>query len=934
MKRATLIAAITALAALALASTAQAAFSIKSFDVTYNQAGDPENQAGSHPFAVTSKIEYSSKELSPGKFTNDGSPKDLTVSLPPGFVGDRDAVEHCSNADFLNVNSENDFSTCPIGSVIGVLEVMVPGESEGDKGPAFNLNAPPGYAAKIGFILLHVPVALLVKVNPNPPHNLIATLKNTADIEPLGGAKLSLWGVPYASSHDKERGECLKFAGAKSCPVVGDKRPYITLPRSCEGPQLTAYAANSWEEPANLLFGTSATPLETTGCEEPGLQLKAQIAASPTTDQADSASGLEFNLDIDDPGLTEPEGIAQSDMKKTVVAMPPGITINPAAALGLAACSPAELARESASSQPGEGCPQASKIGSAEVETKLLTNEILHANLYIATQDDPATSEPGAENPFDSLLAVYLVIQDPDLGVSAKLAGRVQTDPLTGQLTTTFGEPGQEIPQFPISHLRFHFRSAAPAPLVTPPACGQFTTETQITQWATPAILLSVPSVFSINAGVGGSSCPTGAGPFNPALSAGSANNNAGAYSPFSLRLSRNDGEQEITRLDATLPAGLVGKIAGMGKCSESAIATAKANSGRQELASPSCPANSRIGSTLAGAGVGPLLTYVPGSIYLAGPFGGAQLSIVAITPAVTGPFDVGTVIVRQALTLDSATGEAKIDGANSDPIPHILKGIPLELRDLRVFVDRPDFTLNPTGCEPKQTTATVFAQSAQASPTSPFRVTNCAALAFKPKLKLELKGGTRRSDHPALKSVLTYPKGPGYSNIAKAVVKLPPSEFIDNAHIQSPCTRVQFAAKECPKGSILGTAKAFTPLLDEPLEGPVYFRSNGGERLLPDVVADLNGLFHIVLVGKVDSVKGRIRTTFDQVPDAPVSKFTLDLFGGKRGLLVNNRNLCKSTLKADLTLGAQNGLSQASRPVVKSSCRKKAKKGKGGGKR
>jgi hypothetical protein len=262
------------------------------------------------------------------------------------------------------------------------------------------------------------------------------------------------------------------------------------------------------------------------------------------------------------------------------------------------------------------------------------------------------------------------------------------------------------------------------------------------------------------------------------------------------------------------------------------------------------------------------------------------------------------------------------------------LQGIPLRLRDLRVNVDRPDFTLNPTSCEPLQTKAAVFGVQSPFQATSPYRATNCAALKFKPKLTLKMLGGTKRGDHPALKSTLTYPKGPGYANIGRAVVKLPPSEFIDNAHIQSPCTRVQFNANSCPKGSILGNAEAISPLLDEPLKGKVYFRSNGGERLLPDVVADLQGLFRIVLVGKVDSVKGRIRTTFDQVPDAPVSKFTLNLKGGKQGLLVNNRNLCAKVLKADVQMSGQNGRAHNTRPVVKTSCKKgkgKPKKGKGG---
>ena len=933
MKRLAICFLAVALGTLALAASAEA-FNIESFDVSYeNEDGSPATQAGSHPYAVTTDIEFSTKEdpKHPGKVIPDGSPKDFTVQLPPGLVGDREAVPRCENADFLLVDADHEVSNCPKNTVVGVLHVRVPGEtSGGDSGPAFNLVPPPGAAAKIGFVLLHVPVALLIRVSPDYPHNLIATLKNTSDVEPIGGAEVTIWGDPAYPSHDAERGG----------PVtIVPEKPFLTLPRSCEGPLFTHYAASSWEEPNHFLTGSSESALELEGCEKLGFE--PEILAKPTTERAESPTGLDFNLDLKDEGLTDPTKNANSDLKKTVVALPAGMTLSPSAATGLTACSRAELARETPSSEPGEGCPEASKVGTVEAQTQLLKDEasqqeeILHGSVYVATPDDPTTTQPGAENPFDSFLALYMVIKDPELGILVRLAGKVDANPITGQLTTTFGEPGQEIPQFPVSHFRFHFRPGDRAPLVTPPSCGTYGSEVQFTTWANPASPIPAASSFPISAGIGGGPCPTGPQPFKPSLLAGSDSNAAGAYSPFYLRLTRNDGEAEITRLNLTLPPGVVAKIAGLGKCPDAQVAAAKAKTGRQELAAPSCPAASQVGRTIGGAGVGSSLTYVPGQIYLAGPFGGAQLSIVAITPAVAGPFDAGTVVVRQAISLDPTTGEAIIDGSASDPIPHILKGIPLRLRDLRVYVDRPNFTLNPTSCEPEATRASIFgsgadafnpADDAPAALTSPYRASNCAALGFKPKLALQLKGGTRRNDHPALKSTLTYPKGPGYANVDRAVVTLPPSEFIDNAHINNPCTRVQFNAHQCPKNSILGIAKASTPLLDEPLEGPVYFRSNGGERLLPDVVADLNGLFHVVLVGKVDSKHARIRTTFDQVPDAPVSKFTLDLYGGKRGLLVNSRNLCAKALKAKVALEAKNGRAQETTPVVKTSCKKSAK--------
>ena len=943
MKRLLLIAA----AALALlAPSAQAAFNIDGFDVEYaKEGGAPATQAGSHPTAITSSIQFSHK-FSPeaGKEVGDGSPKDLRFELPPGLVGDRDAVPHCPNATFLDRefiegNGGIPVSACPDNTALGFLRVFAPGESPsaGEATAAYNLIPPPGVAAKIGFIFLNVPIALQVRVNPEPPHNLIATLQNTSDIEPVGASALTLWGNPASATHNAQRGRCLANTILTNCEAKIPERAFLTLPRSCEGPLFTHYEANSWETPQTYVAGNSASALLTDGCEQLGFD--AAINAKPTTEQAESPTGLDFGLEIEDKGLTDPAGNAQSDLKKATVTLPEGMTVNPAVAAGLSACSPADLARESVESEPGQGCPQSSKLGSVEVETPLLAGEVLQGQVFAATQDDPATTTPGAENPFDSMIAIYMVIKDRDLGLLVKQAGRVDPDPRTGRLTTVFGEPGQEVPQFPFSHLRFHFRPATPSPLVTPPNCGQFTANAQFTPWSNPAAALPFSAGFPITQGIGGGSCPSGTPPFHPTMSAGSASNTAGAYSPFYLRLTRQDGEQEATRLDAILPKGVVGKIAGVPQCSDAAIAAAKTKTGRQELAAPSCPAASQVGRTIGGAGVGPELVYVPGQVYLAGPFGGDPLSIVAITPAVAGPFDAGTVVVRQALSLDESSGEVLIDGSHSDPIPHILKGIPLKLRDLRVYVDRPDFTLNPTGCIPQSTRANVFGSAADlfspaddtpAALSSPYQATNCAALGFKPKLTLALKGGTKRNDHPALSSTLTYPKGPGYANVGKAVVKLPPSEFIDNAHIQNPCTRVQFAAHQCPKGSILGSAKAVTPLLDQPLEGPVYFRSNGGERLLPDVVADLNGQFHIVLVGKVDARKGRIRTTFDQVPDAPVSSFTLKLYGGKRGLLVNSRNLCTKALKADVALTGQNGRPQETRPVVKTSCKGKGAKKKG----
>ena len=913
------LAALACLAALAPA-TASAAFGLKnlSFELE-EEGGGLLTQAGAHPFAVTTNLETNSTIDPDLGLVPDGAVKDLSIAFPAGLVGNPTAVEPCTNDDFTTLVKGGNI--CPDEAVIGKVDLVVGFEEEEFyKVPLYNLEPPPGVAAKVGFVVLGVPVTIDIGVNPDPPHNLISTGTNVSQAIRFYGVKATVWGNPGSPAHDKERGECVATLAEDVCEVEIPEVPFLTAPRSCTGPMEARFETDSWQEPGVWLEYTAQSSSELSGCE--GLPFDPQIDAAPTNSSASSASGLHFDLDIEDEGLTSfDKGPAGSDIKKAEVLLPEGFTLNPSAADGLEACSEAELARETAFSEPGEGCPEASKVGTVEVETPLLEDKILHGDVFTATQD---------ENPFGSMVALYMVIRDREMGIIVKQPGRVELDPATGQVKTTFGEPGSEIPQFPFSHLRFRFKGGARAPLATPSACGNYQVEATFTPWANPSAPVTRTAELAVTSGPGGAPCPS-ASPFDPSFLAGSADATAGAYSPFYMRLTRSDADEALTRFSATLPPGLTGKIAGISRCGDAAIEAAKQNSGALEAALPSCPAASKVGSLQGGAGVGPDLTWVPGSLYLAGPYNGDPLSIVAITPALAGPFDAGTVVVREGLTVDPESAEVKIDDSASDPIPRILKGIPLRLRDLRINTDRPDFTLNPTSCEAEQTRAHLTGTGATAERSSRYQASHCAALKFKPRLKIALKGGTRRTQHPELRSVLR-PR-PGDANIGKVAVTLPPTMFIDNAHISNPCTRVQFAEGNCPKGSVLGHARAFTPLFDEPLEGPVYFRSNGGERELPDVVADLHGLFNFVAVGWVDSVKGRTRTRFVNVPDAPVSKIVLNLKGGKQGLLQNSADLCVKKRYVDIRLAAHNGRRLDARQVVGTSCKKKPKRAKAGGK-
>jgi hypothetical protein len=929
MKRLTALLALALCLGAALAPAASAEFDLKDLEVTFeDKDGNPTLQAGSHPYAMATNLALTTVSTPEGDVP-EGEIRNLTIEQIPGLVGAQTAVPTCDQADFSNRFEGR--PACPDATAVGytAAEVefeVIPPEEAGAffHVPVYNLDPPPGVAAELGFVVLNVPVTIDVTVSPDPPYNLIATLENVPQAILLYRSKVVLWGNPAGPEHDELRGNCLgEIANTStepvsegSCPLPPgtEQRAFLTLPRACAGPLSTVFAAISWAGVPAL--GTAQTsdgvePRGIEGCE--GLGLDAGIAAEPTTSSASSATGLRFELAVEDPGLLDPAQRAGSDIRKVVATLPEGMSLNPSAANGLQACTEAQYEAEGLQWSPLAGCPQASKVGSAEVTTPLL-DQPLAGDIYVAEQD---------RNPFGSTFAVYMVLRNARYGLLVKQAGRIDPDPATGRITSTF----EEIPQLPFSKFELRFREGPRAPLLTPADCGPHTAGALITPWSGgPAI--SESSSFEISSGPGGGPCPPSPLPFAPGLSGGTTDTRAGAYSPFYMRITRSDSEQDITRFDSVLPPGVVGRIAGLGRCPEAQIAAAQGRSGREEAASPSCPASSQIGTIKAGAGAGEVLSYVDGALYLAGPYAGAPLSILAVTPALTGPFDLGTVVIREALNLNPTTAEVEVSGAGPQgTIPRLLEGVPLRLRDLQIAIDRPDFTLNATSCEPEALRATLFAPQASASPAERYQASGCAALGYKPRLTLALKGGTRRGRFPAVRSTLR-PRA-GDANTARAVVTLPPSLQIENAHINNPCTRVQFDADACPPKSVLGTARAYSPLLDAPLEGPVYFRSNGGERELPDIVADLNGQFRIILVGFIDSKGGRIRTTFADVPDAPVSRFELKLAGGKRGLLVANRNLCAKRQRARLALTGQNGRPSTTDAVVKTSC-KKGKKGKG----
>lgn len=891
-------------------------------------------QAGAHP-DLTSALGFNTTDAA-GSLA--GDPKDTTYSLPPGFAGDLVDTPSCPVATFT-------LEECNPSTQVGVATVILAyaGTQMVLLEPVFNLSPGSGEAGRIGFPLggdlPHIQGAITVR--PGSYGLDTAFLNLNSSITEVDDIAVTIWGVPALPSHDPLRaapeGGTLTFGHAAARAPV----PFFTNPTSCEtSPLHASFSVTSWQEPqspveAEMPFG----PM--TGCDR--LTIEPTVETQATSSSAESATGLNVHLGLPQT-YDNPSGLATSHLDDATVTLPEGMSLNPSAGSGLGSCSAAQFASEGQTfaAVPVGGCPNDSKIGSIRIKSPALAEEAT-GSLFVAKP---------FENPFDSLLALYLVARIPDRGVVVTAAGKVSPDPLTGQLTTTFTEN----PQLPFSDFTLGFRQGATSPLVTPPTCGTFTANSVLTPWSVPSQQHLVSSSFGITGGVNGGPCPTGATPpFHPGLIAGSSNNAAGHYSPFYIRLSRQDGEQEITHFSIKLPPGVTGKLAGIPLCSDAQVAQAKAREreqgGAEEEASPSCPAASEVGRTLVEAGVGTVLAQAPGKVYLAGPYHGAPISVVAITAAKVGPFDLGTVVVREALRVNPETGEVFVDATGSDPLPHIVDGIPTHLREVRIYMDRPEFVLNPTSCEPTSTASTVlgsgkdFVSEADDNPVtvaSRFQAADCAALGFRPKIAFSLKGGTKRSQFPAFKAVVLG--RPGDANIARSEVILPKSEILAQEHIGTSCTRVQFNegagnGAGCPANSIYGRARATTPILSEPLEGPVYLRSNGGEggRKVPDLVAALHGQeINIDLVGFIDSVLtknkrgetvSRIRNRFETVPDAPVTRFTLEMFGGKKGLLVNSTNLCKGAHKAEVNFTAHNGEVEDLRPAMRTSC---AKKGKG----
>jgi hypothetical protein len=862
-----------------VASTAEEEFG--DFDIESVSANLSTTAAGLHP-DFTSKFELSHSFLA-GKPEAAARAEEISVVLPPGLLANPNSVRQCRTDELLA------FTECPVESQVGTVRTVVSGLGEFLE-PLYNLEPPhpDREVARLGFIAGTFPAFIDVRVRTASDYAVVATVHQSPGQAALIEAVTTLWGVPSDPAHDalrldpSESPECTDDGFACKQPdgkreVLRTGLAFVSNPSACQSGKV-GFSVTSYQLPGQVF--TASTPLPpVTDCT--GLPFAPVFDAAPTSQVAGAPTGLKTKLILPQHlGASEP---ATATMREARVTLPEGMQIAAGAANWIGTCSEQQVGWHE---EVDTVCPDASKLGTASIVSPALSMPIEGA-IY---QRSP---QPGHQ------FGLWLTADA--LGLHIKLPGELEPDKQTGRLTAVF----RDLPQVPVEEIDLDVWGGPRAPLQNPDRCGTYVTNFNFAPHSNDPTA-SGQSQMQITEG-----CNQ---PFSPSLHAGVTDPRAGKFSPFVFDLTREDGQQALRGFELRLPDGELAKLAGVPLCSDGA-----ADAG-------SCPTDSRIGSLQAITGPGPDPLTIPQAgkgqptIYLAGPYRGAPFSIVSEVPAQAGPFDLGTLAVRSGLDVEPESGRAVV---KVDPLPQFFEGVGIAYRNLHAVIDRPNFSLNPTDCSEMQVTSDVTStQGTVVHPSARFQVDGCKALKFKPRLALKLAGGTKRADYPALTAVLKARKGD--ANIGFTSVGLPHSEFLAQEHIGTICTRKQFAVDACPKGSVYGAAKAVTPLLDKPLSGPVYLRSS--DHPLPDLVAKLGGQLEIDLVGRIDSKNGGIRTTFESVPDAPVSKFVLRMKGGKKGLLTNSTDICRGSHKATVAMRAQNGRVANLRPTLKSSgCGKKS---------
>jgi hypothetical protein len=886
----TITIALLAAVALALASAgpALATEPISSFTTTSSTS-----QAGGHP-----DLETTFTLDNPG---NPEAAKNVIFNAPGGLFGNINAVTKCSAADFA-------LDQCPSNSQLGLITVS---DDSGLLGtaPLFGVIPQADQTALFEFNVptLNIPISIPITVRTADDYGLRFTVQDITQLTPLADVDLKIWGFPADPSHNAARFPRGTPGNPTGCPGLTDascnstatessipNNPLTDNPSACSGLDLvTTLDVETYQDLGHFSHADSNYPAMT-GCYNE--TFKPLLQASPTTNETDAPSGLNVNLHAEQ---FEGFAVSPSNIKSAIVTLPPGLTINPDAADGQRACTDQQA---NFGSEDPANCPDNSKIGTISVGSPTLDGR-LTGSLYF-----------GEPKPGDQY-RLFMIFDG--FAMHAKVVGDAVPDPVTGQVTVHF----EDLPQVPFDDFDVHLFASDRGLMATPLACTVYQVNAHFFPWDNLLPDVNSAQNFSLDSGPNGSQCPGQVRPFKPRLVAGTSNPNAGEHSNFTLKLDRDDGDQFLGDLNFTMPPGFTANLQGVSYCPEASIAHAAQNPGLTEKAIPSCPASSAIGTTNVAAGPGSHPFHAVGKIYVAGPFKGAPLSIVAITPALAGPYDYGTVVVRVAIHVDSLDAHVV---AISDTVPSIIGGVPIRMRSIQVNLDRsdqsgsPNFIINPTNCDAFSIASQgIGDQGTVADFSSYFNAVNCGALPFHPRMTMtQVSGATRRSADPSLRIDLNTRAGD--ANIKSVVVALSNAFQIDQRHLVNICTEADLLATHCAGHPAIGTATTTTPLLDNPLTGPVFAVSGSGG--LPRLAFILAGQVTLIPRGDAKTVKGsRLQTTVPVIPDAPIGHFSLTLFGGKAGYLANTRSICTPSPVSGVSYVAQNGLTLKQRLPLRS---------------